>query len=289
MKTQSEKNKLMLLIGLGLVITLATFLLLSRASVKNKLEQEKIKSETLLSEKLKLDKSIQSFRNKLLSLGKNNAQLEKFLDETRRQLKLKETEINRLIKDNGTVQELCKKNAELEDIKARLNEQLAELNTSMAELRKENDQINTKLITIQNQNEVLTYSNALLKAMLADNYRVEALKGRNNKLTISAKRTDKLLLSFDLPSEFGNDIYFKVVAPDGNEYSSKTEPSAKINITESRENLFASLSSGTSGDNNMKHIEMEYKPAKKLNRGLYEFHIYNSNNNYIGTTQLRLK
>ena len=289
MKTQSERNKIIMLAALGVAITLSVFLLLSHGSVKSKLEKEKIKSETLLSEKLKLDKSIQTFRSELLNLGKNNVQLEKVLEDTKKQLTSKEMEINRLMKDNATVKELRKKNSELEDLKARLNKQLSEMNTSIAELQKENDKLNTKLTSIQNQNEALALNNAILKAMVSDNNRIEALKGKNDKLTISARRTDKLLLSFDLSLDMGKDIYFKVVVPEGNEYSSKTDPSANVRISESKEKLMASLSGGSSSDINLKHVEMEYKPSKKLSKGLYKFHVYNSDDNYIGTTQLRLR
>lgn len=288
MKTQSEKMKFIRAAVLALSFTIALVLFLSKVTIKNQLEKEKIKSEALLSEKLKLDKTIQTFRKELIALGQKNVRMDEIVAETRKQLRQKELEISRLMKDNATVNDLRKKISELEELKEQLNKQLVEMNSSLAELQKENNQLNTKLTSAQNQNEILAFNNAILKAMVADNYRIEALKGKNEKLTISARKTDKLLVIFDLPTDIGNDIYFKVVNPVGEEFSSKTDLSANIRITESKEKLLASLSNSSNNEPNTKHVELEYKPKNKLVRGVYKFHVY-SNENYLGSSQLRLK
>ncbi len=288
MKTQSEKNKLKLAAVLALSFTIILALSLGRVTLRNQLEKEKIRAESLLSEKLKLDKTIQTFRKELIDMGHKNVRLDEIVAATKQQLRQKKLEINRLMKENATVTDLRRKLTELEALKEQFNQQMAEMKTLLATLQKENNQLNTQLASAQNQNDILTINNAILRAMAADNYRIEALKGRNEKLTISARRTDKLLVIFDLPSDIGSDIYFKVINPEGKEYSSKTDLSASIKITEKKGKLLASISNNLVNETSTKHVELEFKPKDKLVKGIYKFHVYNGDN-YLGSTQMRLK
>jgi hypothetical protein len=129
-------------------------------------------------------------------------------------------------------------------------------------------------------------NNTILKAMAGNNYRVEAVRGKKDKLTAIARRTQKLVFTFDLPKDVGSRISFKLIAPDGKIFVSDENKSATVNATENSENFYASLKSFESVGT--KRIEMTYVPATKLIKGIYKFEVYNDGN-YIGTNQFKLR
>jgi chromosome segregation ATPase len=271
----------------ALLILSASFFIIN-ASLKKQLGDQKIKSEKLLSEKLKLDQSIKELKVDMSALTGKNARLDKLLGEANRKLQKKEAQIKRLIAENATVGELRAQVRELELLREQLTRDIANLNINLAQLSDDNVRLNELLTRSKNENELLTFDNTILKAMVADNYRIEALKGRHEKLTINARKTDKLLVSFDLPLDAGRNLYFKVNTPQGEEFSSRTDLSAIINIVENNDRLLASANSEAGGSIGTKRVEMIYKPNKKLTKGVYRFNVYNDNS-YLGSTQLKLK
>jgi hypothetical protein len=270
------------------LILLSGAFLIKNISLNKQLGNERIKSEKLLSERLKLDKSIEKFKNDLAALMGQNVILDKLVAKTSKKLQNKETEIKRLMAENATVGELRAKNSELEAMREKLINDISDLNLSMTQLKTENSQLNDLLTSLRSENEILIVDNTILKAMVADNYRAEALKGKNDKLTINARKTDKLMVSFDLPSDAGDNLHFKVITPKGDEFSSKTDLSARIFVVENNERLLASASDNIIGSIGTKRVEMIYTPNTRLSKGVYRFNLFNDNS-YLGSTQLRLK
>jgi peptidoglycan hydrolase CwlO-like protein len=288
MENYNRKNSVVLIGALITLLTLSVAFFVVNTSLKRQLGDQKIKSEKLLSEKLKLDKSIKELIIDMSALTGKNAKLDKLLTEANKKLQKKEAEIKRLVAENATVGELRAQVRELELLREQLNKDIAGLNVSITQLSDANASLNEFLARAKNENEILATDNTILKAMVADNYRIEALRGKHEKLTINARKTDKLLVSFDLPSDVGKNLYFKVKTPQGDEFSSKTDLSAIINIVENNDGLLASASSDVIGSIGTKRVEMIYKPNKKLTKGVYRFNVYNENS-YLGSTQLRLK
>jgi len=288
MKTQIIKTKTVLITVTAVAIILAAFIFYANHSLKGQLHKEKIKSEALLSEKLNLEKSIEKFNKDLASLQGKNVQLDKVVKETRDKLAKKESEIRKLMAENASSLDLKKKNAELEALRDKLEKDISSLNLKMNQLISENKRFSDQLTSTKTKNESLVVQNALLEAMLADNYRVEALKGKHDKLTVAAKRTNKLMVSFDIPSDVGNKLFFKIITPDGKELSSKNDKSAAIEFFDQNKNLMASLTGLASGSQNAKRAELIYKPEQKLMKGVYTFNVYDGEN-YLGSIQMRLK
>jgi chromosome segregation ATPase len=288
MENTNKKTSIVLIGALTALIILSVSFFIINASLKNQLGDQKIKSEKLLSEKLKLDQSIKELKADMSAMAGKNARLDKLLGEANKKLQKKEAEIKRLIADNATVGELRAQVRELELLREQLTRDIANLNINIAQLSDDNARLNELLARAKNENELLAFDNTILKAMVADNYRIEALKGKHEKLTINARKTDKLLVSFDLPSDVGRNLYFKVNTPQGEEFSSKTDLSAIINIVENNDRLLASANSDAGSSIGTKRVEMIYKPNKKLTKGVYRFNVYNDNS-YLGSTQLRLK
>ncbi len=146
-----------------------------------------------------------------------------------------------------------------------------------------------QLTAYSKSNSGLSADNSILKAMISDNYRTEALHGKKERLTVNARRTNKLSVSFDLPGNLNSNIYFKVITPQGQEISSTDDvASTTIKIEERNGGLLASSDANVIGSSGTKRIEMTYKPKEKLKNGIYQFNIYNDDR-FIGSTQMRLK
>ena len=279
-------KQIALIAVLGLTIILSGIFFVNNRSLKKDLQGEKIKSEALFSEKLMLDKSLVKFKDDLNSMKGKNNQLDKQIEDIKQQLAKKEAEVKKLIADNASYQTLKIKYKELEILKNKLNEELSAQKLAYENLRLQNQSLNDQLAETLFEKEKLFDNNTILKAMAGNNYRIEAVRGKSDKLTIKARRTQKLIVTFDLPNDVGNNINFKLITPEGNEFASKDNKSASIKITENSDNFYASLKE--MGKIGTKRVEMFYIPTEKLGKGLYKFDVYD-NNTYIGSTQLRLK
>lgn len=288
MKPQISRNQTILIAITVIALILSGFFIMKNRSTNNQLQKEKIKSESMLSENLKLQKSLEKSQKDITALQGKNAQLNKTITETSRQMASKEADIKKLRAGNASMAELKKKNAELESLQKKLQDDIANLNLNINQLSEENKKFNKQLDSYKNKNEELAINNALLEAMLADNYRIEAQKRKNDKLTVSARRTNKLMTSFDIPSDAGKNLYFNIITPDGKELSSINDKSAVINLSNQNKNLIASLSGTSYGNQDLKRAELVYKPEQKLTRGIYKINVFNGND-YVGSIQIRLK
>lgn len=281
MKTQSTKNLTVIILLTVLALVLIGLLIQTNRSGNKKLDSEKTRSEALLSDKLDLEQRMEAAQNDITGLRGSNQNLEKKLGELNEQLALKEKEIRRLMTDRNTVKELRQKNAELEALCSRMESDIKTLEELRAKLMLENGLLDKQLADLGSKNDSLVAQNAILEAMLADNFQIEAQKGKNEKLTLVARRANTLVSSFDVPEGMGAKLYFKVVTPDQAVISSTDSPYASIRKLnyESKED-----SSGSFGA----RAELVYKPETKLNRGVYRFHVYDGDK-YMGSVQLRLK
>lgn len=282
-----KTNKKIALIGIILLLTATLgILVVSNKTLKKDIKNEKIKSEALLSEKLALDKSIAKFRSELNAMQGKNSVLDKKLAEMNQKLSKKESELRKVIAENNSLQKLKIKNAELDELKNKLNAELTGLMQKYDNLKLENSKITKELAEVNIKKEQIIVNNTILKALAGNNYRIEAVRGKKDKLTVNAKRTQKLLVNFDLPNDVVNDINFKLITPDGKELESKGNSTASINILDNNDHFLASINEGSNVGT--KNVELVYKPNEKLVKGIYKFDVYN-NGTYIGSTQLRLQ
>jgi prefoldin subunit 5 len=288
MKTQFNKKQITLITAATAFMILSGTVYYFNRSLKKDLNQEKIRSEALFSEKLNLEKSLEGLKNDLTVLKGRNAELDRIVEETSTQLARKESEIIQLRADNASLTDVRRKNEELQALRRKLEEDIRNLNLNMEQLIAENSRISKQMETVTDEKEFLAVQNALLEAMLADNYRVEALRGKKDKLTVAARWTNRLMVSFDVPVEIGEELNFRIVTPDGMELSSRDNESASINFYNQNNNLLASLESTSSMSQDTKRAELIYRPDHKLARGIYRFNVYNGTE-YMGSMQLRLK
>jgi DNA repair exonuclease SbcCD ATPase subunit len=259
----------------------------SKKEAINCLAQEKLKAESLLSEKLQLQKEIVDFRSQIDKLSGKNKDLDALLSKTKSDLDQKEKQVKSLIAENGTVKSLKKQLAELKQIKTNLEKQMDDLNLAMNKLRKENDELNKTLAALRSENEQMAENIKILQGIAADDFRVEGVKGKKAKLTVAAKKADKLIASFILPTDATSNVNFKVVLPSGEKIEKKEDGISYV-FPDEDEELLASLDDFRGEMEVSKRIEMTYNPKCKLKSGVYKIEILNGDT-YMGSCQIRLK
>ncbi|UXP32486.1 hypothetical protein N6H18_00660 [Reichenbachiella agarivorans] len=298
MKTNIRKES-----AIAVVATILLFMSLigvvmyksSNASLKSDLDTERLKSESLLSEKLSINKEIHKLKGEMSSLMGKNTELDKFLNSANKTLASKESEIKALKKENLTVKSLQKQLAEIKGIKKDLEKQIAALNMNMEEMARNNrktEELNNTIANLQSENAILDENTKLLSALVAQNFRVESLKGKKERLTVNSKATRKLMVGFDVPQNVTEDVSFKITTPEGKLLNSN-DKSISYRVIEDKDSMmendfYVSLSPSIGDFDVSKRIEMSYKPKEKLSSGIYKIDIYNRDLK-LGSCQIRLK
>lgn len=287
MKKKLNKEKVIAVAAVVLLLAtlIGTFSLYnSGKSLKNSLNDEKLKTEIMLSEKLALQKEIDNFRNQINSLNGKNADLDKLLAQATKKLNEKQAELNKIVKDNSNIASLKKQIEELNKLKQDFENEMLAMNEKIRKLSKENGEMDETIAALQKENKMLSENLDILSSMVADDYLVEASK-KNDKLTAKAKQTKNMSLTFNVPNNIVSNISFKITKPDGKRVEGK-DSDITYNVVEENETLLASTT-----DKEIKvsrKIVMNYSPKEKLKPGIYKIEMYNEDR-YIGTCNVKLR
>lgn len=276
------------------VITTALFVaslfwLLTTNRVNNSLEaglqEQRLKTEEMLSEKLLLEKDIQKFKDHLAKLKADNSDLDNLVKSTSAKLSSQESDYNRMKRENASLGQIKKQRQELQALKNQLENELSTLRTSYAALEDKNNELNNTVASLQERNRILT--DDLNRAMFAavDQSQIQAVKGKSERLTVRAKRTKKLIANFEVPSNLRN-LSFRISDSKGNILTSD-EGSVAFTSTPSDKSFTAS-SDNSSDANKLQKVEMVYLPKEKLKTGVYTVEILNENL-YVGSLKVKLK
>lgn len=254
-------------------------------SLEAGLQKEKLHSEALQSEKLSLEKDMQKLKAQLSTLNNKNTELGKLVSSTSAKLKSQESEYNRMKRQNLSLGQLQKQRQELIALQSQLENDLRELRSSNAELEAKNSDLNAIIASLQERNRILT--DDLNKAMFAavDQSQVQAVRGKADRLTVKAKRTRKLIATFEVPNNLKN-LSFRILDSKGKALTQKDGTIASI-ITPSEGSYTASSDAETSG-NRLQRVELSYITKEKLRTGVYTVEILNDNL-YVASLKVKLK
>jgi chromosome segregation ATPase len=254
-------------------------------SLEAGLEKEKLNSETLLSEKLLLEKDMQKLRDQLFFLKERNIELDNVVNSTSARLQNQESEYNRMKKENLSLAQIKRQRQELIALQSDLENQLRELRSSYAELEARNADLDATVASLQERNKILT--DDLNRAMFAaiDQSQIQAVKGRAEKLTVSAKRTKKLIANFEVPANLKT-LSFRILDSKGKALTQK-DGTITSAITPSDNSFTASADAAVTGTQ-LQRVEVLYIPKEKLKTGVYTVEILNENL-YVGSAKVKLK
>jgi len=255
------------------------------SSLSFNLDEERLRSETLLSEKLVLEKDIEKMKVKILDMREKNSDLSRIAKTTSKKLESQEAEFRKLKKENGTLAQIKKQRQQLADLQLELEKELNALKTSYADLESKNLGLSQSVTALEERNKILELD--LNRALIAsvDQSQMEAVKGRKEKLTVRARKADKLVANFEVPASLKN-LSFRMVDPKGKVLS--RNDGTFVTLTKPSENNVIASSGQVALVNQLQTVEMEYEPNNKLGSGIYTLEILNDNL-YVGSLKIKLR
>lgn len=261
----------------------------SNKSMSDLLDGAKLKSERFLSEKLSLDKEIDNLKKQKITLGSKNSELDKLLASTNSALAKKEKELKAVQWDKNKSKKLEAELAEIRKVKGELENQIAMHNETIKRLRGENELLSMNAASLKKQNEALIANSKVANAINANNWKVETTKGKKDRLTVVARKTNKISMGFDVPQNLVENINFKITSPNGASLPEGDRLSYVVIDNDS--DFVASISPYIESYGGVtKRIEMTYRPKakEKLVAGIYKIDVYEKNV-YINSYQVRLR
>lgn len=170
-----------------------------------------------------------------------------------------------------------------------LNAQVKKLNAENTAMKNSENQMNNTIASLTDENQKLKENNSLMSSMLANNILIEATKGKHDKLTVVARRTNKLETTFDIPASLSEHLSFTILSPNGKVFQNGEKKIITYSFVESQNsNAYASLNSIYGTVEKTKRIKLTFRPADKLNKGIYTVQVMN-NNMEIGKMQVKLR
>ncbi len=254
-----------------------------KEALSKSLSKERLANEQRLSEKLQLEKEIKDFKQKLASYQGKNAELDKYLTEMKDKLAKKEQALATLSIQQSNERKLRDETSNLKKLRADLDKKMSELTTENATLVEKLKQ--SDLLVANLRDELSAIQNPELgqeKNVLADNYRLETLK-KNDKLTVRAKKTGKMIVSFDTPAKELASYNLVVKEQSGADLKGKI-------VMTSHDIASALYASNSDPDIQrlQKRIELKFTPEQPMKRGIYAIQVF-ENNILVGNAQVRLE
>jgi uncharacterized protein (DUF3084 family) len=275
-------------IAIFLSFTFGGFQYLDKKELRNGLDAEMIKTEFLTSEKMMLSKQISGLKTEINALTGRNAELDKLLAASLRNLEAKEQEIVKLEKQHKLNERNYKTQLEsVHKIKRDLINQVEALKNENSQFSHEIAGLKNTLTNLQKENQLLN-DKLNDKPATASNFLIEVVKGRKDKLTVKARRTDKIKVNFDFTDKAYqqnalNQFQVEVISPKGTKVNGKVESQ----ITKGEREVTASLKEVIHPSATTDKVTINFEPNDKLTPGVYSILVFKGNT-YLGNTQFKV-
>jgi Tfp pilus assembly protein PilN len=295
----AKRTKLFTGLMAGVVVLSITSMLgffmmfLNREHLRQNLNNVKLEKERTQSEKMLVDKDLTFLQREFSRLDAANQQLSNLLNRTEEQVIRKDITIDQLSRDT---QELGRIKSNLSDLKinhTQIEQQVNQLSKSIDVLIQRNNQLINRMNEMDEEQERLRleYEKAMVHKGIGRAFRVDALRGE--RLTIKAKRTRNLAISFEPidRNEFmklRNETFYVVLTDQsGAVYNLMKSEKATIYLKGNAVDLMPSftLEAAPNADR-INRISLELTQLD-LKPGIYNFEVYTSKA-FVGNTQIRL-
>ncbi len=236
---------------------------------KSDVNREKLRYESLLSEKLSIEKERDKSITAAREATRKNEELSAEISAVRGKLAENASSLERSRKENSASK---KKYDELLAERRSLELQLTALQSAQDDLKHKNVDMDAEVHMLRDENNRLKEELRLTQTTRFDKPLVTATRKNTNKLVIKASRTQKLTTLLNVSSE-ADDLKFTIVNPKG------------VTLTEKDGAVTSRVVSSTSSG---KQVEMVFAPKKKLLPGLYQIEVV-SGASHVGSLQVSLR
>jgi peptidoglycan hydrolase CwlO-like protein len=297
-----------LIIGLLVIGLLGTwgYLLYNNNKQQEVIQTNQQQIAKVSDEKSDLQKNFDATLVRLDSISGNNNELQGKLASRNSEISKMKVEIRSILnKKNATAAELARAQTLINELNVKLNN----LEEEVAKLTQENQTLNTEKVTLTHEKEQLStdlQTTATAKQELekkvdvastlnASNIAITPINERKNgkeKVTATAKRVDKLLISFDVDNRIAQsgqtDVFVCITSPDGKAVSVPALGSGTFTTREEGDKVFTSKVPVDIEAGKRKLVQFPWKQNSDFQRGNYKIEIYH-NGFKIGESVKELK
>jgi hypothetical protein len=308
LQPEQKKNNKNLIIGLlaALAVGLGGYHLYEKNKFSQALQQTENSVTTISNEKSEVQKSFDASLARLDSMTGVNGTLEaKIADQSTEIAKAKNQIRGILNKNNATVAEL--KTAK--QLISQLNGKITSLEADVARLTEENKSLSQDKLTLTADKEKLTTDLAstnqvkvdlekkvdIASTLNASNIVITPINVKSNgseKVSTTAKRVDKLVISFDVNNRIAQpgktDVYVLVIGPDGKPITIGSAGSGTFTTRDDGEKTFTAKVSVDVETAKKKTVDFAFSPGTSFQQGNYTIQIY-QNGFLIGQGMQELK
>jgi len=251
--------------------------------LESSLDESRLKSESLLSEKLSLQKNIEQMKAAESEFRENIRSLQKQSTAAESENARKDETNSRILRELASTK---KKLSAMEASRNELEQQLAAMTDANRLLQNEKADLNSAMASLQQHNAELKAEADRAHVAFYDRAMVEPLRGKKDKLMSKASRTQRLRATFVLPSNL-KELNFKITNPAGEVISNSPEDGL-LAVRVADDNQGALTSTGSMTTQTFKQVEVLFEARKNLTAGVYTIEIQ-SEGLAVGSVRLKLR
>ncbi len=305
---QRKKSYKNLIIGIlaGGMVALGGYLVYDKNKSTQTIQKQETQIATVTAEKSDVQKSFDASLARLDSMTGINTNLQGRLAEKNSDIAKMKTEIRGILnKSNATAAELKR----AKELVVQLNGKITGLEQDVARLTEENKNLNNDKVVLTADKVKLTKdleATTVVKQELEKKVDIAStlnvsnivitpinVKGNGReKVSTTAKRVDKLVISFDVDNRIAQpgktDVYVLVIGPDGKAITTEATGSGTFTTREEGDKAFTAKVSVDVETAKKKTVDFAFAPGTAFQKGNYTIQIY-QNGFLIGQGTQELK
>ena len=294
--TTSNNNMRTILTGVLVVALLGTwgYIIYDKNNNKEVITQKETLIASTSTQRDELQKELEDAAMRYDMLKSSNSKLDSTITSKDREIEEKRTRIQTLLnKSNATAAEL----GEAKRLIASLNGDLEGYRTQIEVLQGEKVQLTQEkqFVTQQRDRVRKDYDSATVvikekedmlnvgSTLLASNFSITGIneRGSKEKTTSTAKRVDKLRISFDLNenmiAQSGNkEIYVCITAPDGTPVAVEALGSGTFSTRDGQQKFFTQKLDVDYTQNKKQTVSFDWKQNTNFSTGNYKIEVFNN-------------
>lgn len=264
----------------------------------NKQEQISQQQQTTIAkvtdEKGQLQKNFDDALVRLDSLTGTNNKMQTQLNDRQTEIGKLKSQIRGILKKEklseeerkkaeGLIKELNDKISNLEQEVARLTQENQQLNTDKTQLTQDKEKLTQDLQTTTTAKQDLEKKVDIASTLNASNIAITPVKDKKNgqeKVTTTAKKVDKLVISFDVSNRIAQtgqtDVYVCITGPDGKPISVPSLGSGSFTSRDEGDKVFTAKVPVDIEAGKTKSVQFAWKQNTPFQIGSYKIEIYHN-------------
>ncbi len=289
-KTGNSTIKNAIIGGLSVVlVSLGGYMYYDKTNTTKAIQQQETKIATISDEKSNVQASFDASLARLDSMATVTTSLQSQLADKNSEIAKDKEEIRKILNNkNATAKEL----ARAKTLIAGLNDKIAGMEQEVARLTQENQTLTQEKVVLTADKEKLTQDLTatttqkvelekkvdVASTLNASNIVITPYNVKKNgreKVSSTAKRVDKLVVSFDVANRIiqsgSTDVYVVVMGPDGKPLSTTTE---MFTTREEGDKSFTAKLPVDLETSKTKNVAFTFAPGTNFQKGSYKIQIY---------------